>query len=130
MFSSARTSAEWSACPWPSAAQDFISCAALAVWGRATPSARAPCSARFRSFWCSADAEARREGALDHALAMHFEDARGGEAAHQRLAHLGRVGAGLGGEHQRFADRRDVERDDDLVGDLADLAVATPRRPA
>src|SRR5690606_25632016 len=36
------------------------------------------------------DAEARVEGALDHALAVHLEDARVGEAAHQRLAHLGR----------------------------------------
>jgi hypothetical protein len=75
------------------------------------------------------DAEARVEGALDHALAVHFEDARGGEAAHQRLPHLGRIGAGLGGEEQRFGDRLDGQRDDDLVGDLGDLAVAV-RRPA
>ena len=36
----------------PLAAQACISCAAPAVFGSATPSARAPCSARFRSFWC------------------------------------------------------------------------------
>ena len=47
-----------------------------------------------------------------------------GEAAHQRLAHLGRIGAGLAREQQRLADRGDVERDDDLVGDLGGLAVA------
>ena len=76
------------------------------------------------------DAEARVEGALDHALAVHFEDARGGEAAHQRLAHLGRVGAGLRREHQRLADRLDVQRDDDLVGDLAWSGRRRCRRPA
>jgi hypothetical protein len=39
-------------------------------------------------------------------------------------AHLGRVGAGLAGEHQRLAHRGDVQRDDDLVGHLGGLAVA------
>src|SRR5215203_3030412 len=38
------------------------------------------------------DAEARIEGALDHALAMHFENARGGEPAHQGLPDLDWVG--------------------------------------
>ena len=65
-----------------------------------------------------------REDALDHAFAMHLEDATCGKAAHQGLAHLGRVGAGLAGKDQGFTNRRNVERDDDLVGDLCRLAVA------
>ena len=32
---------------------------------------------------------------FDHALGVHLQDARGGEAAHQRLPHLGRIGACL-----------------------------------
>jgi hypothetical protein len=40
------------------------------------------------------------------------------------LADFGRIGAHLGGEHQRLRDRLDVERDDDLVGDLGRLPVA------
>ena len=62
--------------------------------------------------------EARIEGALDHPLAVHFQNLRGGKAAHQRFAHLGRIGAGLGGEQQRFGHGLDVQRDDDLIGDL------------
>ena len=76
------------------------------------------------------DAEAGREGALDHALAMHFEDARGRQPAHQRLPHLGRVGAGFRSKNKRFRDRLDGQRDDDLVGDLGRLADAVRRRPA
>ena len=76
------------------------------------------------------DAEARVEGALDHALAVHLEDARAGEAAHQRLAHLGRIGAGLGGEQQRLGHRLDGQRDDDLVGDLGRSGRRRCRRPA
>src|SRR5476649_1474267 len=70
------------------------------------------------------DAKARIEGALDHPLAVHFEDARGREAAHQRRAHLRRIGAGLAGEDQGLAHRRDVQRDDDLIGYFAGLSVA------
>ena len=70
------------------------------------------------------DAEARIERALDHALGMDFEHARRGEAAEQRLAHLGRIGARLFREDQRLGGGLDVQRDDDLVGDLGDLAVA------
>ena len=70
------------------------------------------------------DPEAGRERAFDHALAVHLEDSRGREAAHQRLAHAGGIGAGLGGEQQRFGDRLDVEGDDDLIGDLGGLPVA------
>ena len=48
------------------------------------------------------DAEARIERALHHSLAVHFEDSRRCEAAHQRLADLRRIGAGLAGEDQRL----------------------------
>ncbi len=127
--SSALTMAEWSQPLPPLAAQALNSSMAVAVLGRLTPSARAPASARLRSFWCSSIRKPGIEGALDHALAMHLEDARAGEAAHQRLAHLGRVGAGLGREHQRLGHRLDVQRHDDLVGDLGGLPVADRRRP-
>ena len=70
------------------------------------------------------DAEARIKGAVDHPLAMNFEDARGGEPAHQRLSDLGRVGPGARGEQQRLADRFDRQRDDNLVGHFGRLAVA------
>ncbi|MCY1236609.1 hypothetical protein D9M72_492740 [compost metagenome] len=61
---------------------------------------------------------------------MHFQDARGRKAAHQRLAHLGRIGAGLGGEQQGFGHGLDVQCHDDLVGHLGGLAVtvATDQR--
>src|SRR5450830_1724656 len=39
------------------------------------------------------DAKARIEGALDHAFAVYFKDLRRGKATHQRLTHLGRIGA-------------------------------------
>jgi hypothetical protein len=42
---------------------------------------------------------------------------------HQGLAHPRRVGARLGSEQQRFANRFDGEGDNDLVGDLSGLAV-------
>src|SRR5918994_993697 len=74
-------------------------------------------------FLVQLDAEARIEGALDHALAVQLEDARAGEAAHERLAHLGRVRPRLGGEEQRFADGLDGQRHNDLVGDLRGLAI-------
>ena len=40
-----------------------------------------------------ADSKAKVEDSLDHALAVHFQNARRGKAAHQRLAHLGRANA-------------------------------------
>jgi hypothetical protein len=67
------------------------------------------------------DAEARLEGALEHALGMHLQDARIGEAAHQGLPHPRRVGPCLAGEDQRLGHRLDIQRHDDLVGDLRDL---------
>src|SRR5690606_17617353 len=70
------------------------------------------------------DPEPRIERALDHALAVYLEDTRGREAAHERLSNLDRIGTGLRGEQQRFADRLDVQRDDDLVRDLRRLAIA------
>src|SRR5437867_4584950 len=69
------------------------------------------------------DAKARIEGALHHALAVYFEYARGGEAAHQRRTHLGGVRPHPGGKEQRLAHRLDVERNDDLVRHFAGLAV-------
>jgi len=46
---------------------------------------------------------------------VDLEDARSGKAAHQRLAHLARIGAGLGGEQQGLADGFDGQGDNDLV---------------
>ena len=51
------------------------------------------------------DAKARVEGALRHALAVHFENARRCEATHQRPAHVLRVGTRTRREQQRFAMR-------------------------
>ena len=70
------------------------------------------------------DTEARIEGALDHALAVHFQDLGRCKATHQRFTHFGRVGAVFGGEQQRFGHRLDVQRNDDLVGHLGGLAIA------
>src|SRR5436309_7141667 len=54
---------------------------------------------------------------------MHFQYARGGEAAHQRGTHLGGVRPHPGGKEQRLAYRLDVERNNDLVRHLAGLAI-------
>ena len=70
------------------------------------------------------DAKARIERALDHALAVQFENARRRKPAHQGLAHLRWIGAAPGREQQRFADRLDGQRHDDLVCDLAGLTRA------
>ena len=64
------------------------------------------------------------EAAADHAFAVQFQDSRRSEAAHQRLPHLRRVGAGARREQQGLRHRLDVQRDDDLVGHLRGLAVA------
>ena len=40
---------------------------------------------------------------------MHFQNAAGGKAAHQRLPHLGRIGAGLAGEQQRLAEQKKAD---------------------
>ena len=68
------------------------------------------------------DAEAGIEGALDHALTVNFEHARRRKSPHQCRAHLAGIDAGLGCQQQSFRDRLDIERNDDLVADLADLA--------
>ena len=70
------------------------------------------------------DAKTRVEAALDHPLAVHFEDARRCKTSHQRLTHSAGVRTRLGGEQQRFAHCFDGQRYDDLVRDLAGLAVA------
>ena len=108
----------------PLAAQELNNCCVVAVFGSEMPSVARAFQRQVEILLVQFDAEARLESALDHALAMHFENARGGKAAHQRLPHLGRIGAGLRCEHQRFADRLDGQRHDDLVGDLGGLAVA------
>src|SRR3546814_7868389 len=46
-----------------------------------------------------ADAEARIEGALDHALAVYFQDLRGGKTTHQSFANLGWIGNWRSEEH-------------------------------
>src|SRR5262249_56142926 len=67
--------------------------------------------------------ETRIEGALDHALAEHFEDSRSGEPPHQRLPHFGRIGARLRGEKKPFRDCSDGPGDNNLLGDLVRLPV-------
>ena len=47
-----------------------------------------------------------------------------GKAAHQRLAHRGRVGAALGGKVQGLGDRDHGGTDNDLIGELGHLAGA------
>ena len=71
-----------------------------------------------------ADTEARVKSALDHALAVHFEDFRGGKATHQCFANLGRVSAVFRGKYQGFGHGLDIQGDDDLVGYLGGLTVA------
>ena len=68
--------------------------------------------------------EPRIKRAFDHALAVHFENARRGKAAHQCLPYFRRIGPGLGGEHQCLAHRFNIQRDDDLVAHFAGLPVA------
>ena len=75
-------------------------------------------------FLVQANAKARGKGALDHALAVHLQDARGGKAAHQGLAYLGRVSSGLAGKQQGFAHGSNIQGHNDLVGHLAGLTVA------
>ena len=68
--------------------------------------------------------EARHVVALQDALAVDLEHAAGGEPAHQRLAHLGRIDAGLARDGERLAHRRQRAADADLVAGLAHLAGA------
>ena len=65
--------------------------------------------------------EARLEGALERAVAVHFEHAALGEAAEQRLANLRGVHARLARERQRFGDDGQRAADDHLVAQLAQL---------
>ena len=116
--------AEWSHALPPCAAQALNSSWQVAVFGSDTPICRAAGQRQVEVLLMQRDAEARIERALDHALAVHLEDLRGGEAAHQRLAHPRRIGPRLGGEQQRLAHRLDGHGDDHLVGDLGRLAGA------
>ena len=64
------------------------------------------------------------EAAVHHAAAMQVEDAAFGKAAADRLAEFLAAGAaGLDQDH-RLGDGADGDRDDLLVGELADLAGA------
>ena len=65
---------------------------------------------------------ARGERAVDHALAVHLQDARGREPALQRLSDLRRVRARALRQRERLRHRADGEADDDLVRGLGDLA--------
>ena len=116
--------------PPPWAWQALNSSCAVAVLGRLIFECARGGERQVQVLLVQLDAEARIESALDHALAVHFEHPRRGESTHQRLAHLAGIDAGLGCEQQCFGHRFDVERDDDLVADLADLAGADVRRPA
>ena len=92
--------------------------------GQAHLQALADCRARLRSFWCSSIRKPGSKVRVDHPLAVDLKNSGTGEPAHQRLAHLRRIGAGLGGEQQRLGHRLDGERHDDLVGNLGGLTVA------
>ena len=104
--------------------QDENICCAIAVFGSDRPSALADDSARFRSFWCNLILKPGLNVPVEHAFGVHFQDAGRRKAPHHRLAHLGRIGPGLRGEHQCLRHRLDIQGDDDLVRDLADLAGA------
>ena len=107
----------------PLAAHTCINCAAPAVCGKATPRGSGTSQRQAQILLVQTNPKAGVEGPLDHAFSMHFQNVRRGKAAHQRQAHLGQIGAGLAGKQQRFAYRRNVERHDDLVGDLAGLSI-------
>ena len=55
---------------------------------------------------------------------MYFQNTRGGEAAHQRLTNASGIGSGFRRENQRFGDRFNIQRDDNLIGDFTGLPVA------
>ena len=75
-------------------------------------------------FLMQGDAKTRRKCAFDHSLTMHFKYPRCCKTTQQRLPHGGRVGTGLGGKDQSLAYGGDVQGYDNLVGNLAGLAVA------
>ena len=92
--------------------------------GSETPSARALASARFRSFWCS---PMRKPGSNVRLIMRSPCTSRMRLAAKPPISAwrtLAGSAPALRREQQRLADRLDVERDDDLVGDLGGLAVA------
>ena len=70
------------------------------------------------------DAKAGVKRALDHALTMHLQDLGRRKAAHQGLAHAGRIGTGLGCKQQGLGHGLDVQGHDDLVRYLGSLAIA------
>jgi len=70
------------------------------------------------------NAESGVEAVVDHALAVHFQHARRGEAAHECLTHACRFDPRPCGEYERFRNRFDVQSHHDLVCDLGDLSCA------
>ena len=70
------------------------------------------------------DAKTGCEVAVEHFLAMGFENFRLGEAAEKRLPHLHRVDASLRRKHQRFADYRNRRANDHLICRFGDLSCA------
>ena len=70
------------------------------------------------------DPEAGIEGPGHHPFAMNLKDSGICKPAHQSLTHPRRIGAGLGGEQQRFGHRLDCKRHDDLIGNFRGLPVA------
>ena len=94
------------------------------MFGSDTPSSRAPCSARPRSFWCS---RMRKPGLKVRLIIRSPCTSRMRLAAKPPISAwrtLAGSAPALLANSKRLADRGDVEGDDDLVGDLRRLAVA------
>src|ERR1700722_3495806 len=69
------------------------------------------------------NAEAWVECAVDHALTVDFQNARGGKPSHQGLANSRRVSPGFRGEQKRLSYRFDRKGYDNLVGNLCRLTI-------
>src|SRR5436190_22430874 len=69
-------------------------------------------------------AKSRFVVALQHPLAVHFEDAARGDSAEERLPHACAVDSCLAGERHRLADAGQRAADRDLIADLAQLTRA------
>src|ERR687889_5690 len=106
---------EWSHALPPGAVRELNNCGPTAVLGKEMPSARAPSSARLRSFWCSS---IRKPGSKlrftmrSPCTSRIRDDAKPPISACRRR------------KQQGLANRLDRQRHDDLVGDLGGLSVA------
>jgi len=117
----------WSAWSWPQGGAGLHQLGALAVCASAILSALAP-AGPVQVLLVQRDAEARIEGALDHALAVHFQECARRQSRPIRGA---RTWPGRRRPWERtpaLAHGRDVQGHDDLVGHLAGLAVRRCRR--